>query len=157
MGTIRIGISGWRYEPWRGVFYPEALAQRRELEFASRAFNSIVLNGSFYSLQSPSSYATWYDESPKDFVFSIKGPRYITHIRRLKEIDGPLANFFASGIFNLREKIGPFLWQFPPFMRYDEERFEHFCSLSPSRYKTSARTGAAPRRPHARTFAARDR
>ena len=117
MGTIRIGISGWRYEPWRGVFYPEALAQRRELEFASRAFNSIELNGSFYSLQSPSSYATWYDESPKDFVFSIKGPRYITHIRRLKEIDGPLANFFASGIFNLREKIGPFLWQFPPFMR----------------------------------------
>ena len=131
MGTIRIGISGWRYEPWRGVFYPEELAQRRELEFASRAFNSIELNGSFYSLQTPESYANWYDDTPENFVFSIKGPRYITHIRRLKEIEGPLANFFASGIFNLREKLGPFLWQFPPFMRYDEERFEHFCSLLP--------------------------
>ncbi|HEX9450337.1 MAG TPA: DUF72 domain-containing protein [Burkholderiales bacterium] len=131
MGTIRIGISGWRYEPWRGIFYPKGLAQRRELEFASRAFNSIELNGSFYSLQTPQSYGTWYEESPKNFVFSIKGPRYITHIRRLKDIEGPLANFFASGIFNLREKIGPFLWQFPPFFRYDEERFEHFCSLLP--------------------------
>ena len=89
------------------------------------------MNGSFYSLQTPESYANWYDDTPENFVFSIKGPRYITHIRRLKEIEGPLANFFASGIFNLREKVGPFLWQFPPFMRYDEERFENFCSLLP--------------------------
>lgn len=89
------------------------------------------MNGSFYSLQTPESYANWYDDTPENFVFSIKGPRYITHIRRLKEIEGPLANFFASGIFNLREKVGPFLWQFPPFMRYDEERFEHFFSLLP--------------------------
>src|ERR1017187_8209819 len=131
MGTIRIGISGWRYEPWRGIFYPKGLAQRRELEFASRAFNSIELNGSFYALQTPRSYETWHDESPDGFVFSIKGPRYITHIRRLKDIEGPLANFFASGIFNLREKIGPFLWQFPPSLRYDEERFEKFCSMLP--------------------------
>ena len=131
MGTIRIGISGWRYEPWRGIFYPKGLAQRRELEFASRAFNSIELNGSFYSLQTPKSYATWYEESPDDFVFSIKGPRYITHIRRLNDVQGPLANFFASGILNLREKTGPFLWQFPPSFRYDEERFEQFFSLLP--------------------------
>ena len=106
---IRIGISGWRYEPWRGIFYPKDLAQKRELEFASSAFNSIELNGSFYSLQTPQSYARWYDETPDDFVFSVKGPRYITHVRRLKEIEAPLANFFASGIFNLREKLGPFL------------------------------------------------
>lgn len=89
---------------WHGIFYPKGLAQRRELEFASRAFNSIELNGSFYALQTPKSYATWYDESPEDFVFSIKGPRYITHIRRLNDVEGPLANFFASGILNLREK-----------------------------------------------------
>ncbi len=131
MGTIRIGISGWRYEPWRGIFYPRGLAQRRELEFASRAFNSIELNGSFYARQTPKSYATWYDESPEDFVFSIKGPRYITHIRRLNDVEGPLANFFASGILNLGEKTGPFLWQFPPSFRYDEERFEQFFSLLP--------------------------
>lgn len=130
-GCIRIGISGWRYEPWRGVFYPPKLVQRRELEFASRAFNSIELNGSFYSLQTPESYATWYDETPDGFVFSVKGPRYITHIRRLKEVEAPLANFLASGVFNLKEKLGPFLWQFPPFLRYDEARFEQFCSLLP--------------------------
>jgi len=158
MGTIRIGISGWRYEPWRGIFYPKELAQRRELEFASRAFNSIELNGSFYSLQTPHSYASWYDESPDDFVFSIKGPRYITHIRRLKDIEGPLANFFASGIFNLREKIGPFLWQFPPFFRYDEERFEQFCSLLP--HDTKAALALARHREarmHGRTRLAIDR
>jgi uncharacterized protein YecE (DUF72 family) len=138
MGTIRIGISGWRYEPWRGIFYPESLQQRRELEFASRAFNSIELNGSFYALQKPESYAKWHDDTPDGFVFSIKGPRYITHVRRLKEIDEPLANFFASGVFNLREKIGPFLWQFPPSLHYDEERFEHFCSLLPHDMEQSA-------------------
>jgi uncharacterized protein YecE (DUF72 family) len=131
MATIRIGISGWRYEPWRGVFYPKGLAQRRELEFASRAFGSIELNGSFYSLQTPRSYATWYQETPEDFVFSVKGPRYLTHIRKLNQIEVPLANFLASGIFNLREKLGPLLWQFPPMFRYDEERFERFFSLLP--------------------------
>ena len=131
MGTIRIGISGWRYEPWRGVFYPEDLAQHRELEFAARAFPSIEINGSFYSLQTPASYGAWYGATPQDFVFSVKGPRYITHILRLKNVLHPLANFFASGLFNLREKLGPILWQFPPFMRYDAARFESFLSLLP--------------------------
>jgi len=130
-GTIRVGISGWRYEPWRGVFYPTDLAQKRELEFASRAFASIELNGSFYSLQTPQSYANWHDETPDDFVFSVKGPRYITHLRRLKDVEAPLANFLASGVFNLRGKLGPILWQFPPFFRYDEERFDKFFSLLP--------------------------
>ena len=131
MGTIRIGISGWRYEPWRGVFYPKALAQRRELEFASRAFPTIEINGSFYSLQHPASYQTWYDETPPGFVFAIKGGRYITHMLRLKNCERAMANFFASGIFNLREKIGPFLWQFPPQFRYDPERFENFFRSLP--------------------------
>jgi uncharacterized protein YecE (DUF72 family) len=128
---IRIGVSGWRYEGWRGVFYPEELPHRRELEFASRAFPTIELNGSFYSLQTPESYAAWYEETPEDFVFGVKGGRYITHIRRLKDIERPLANFFASGLFNLREKLGPFLWQFPPFFKFDEERFDRFFSLLP--------------------------
>src|SRR5689334_15577725 len=135
--TIRIGISGWRYEPWRGVFYPKNLAQWRELEFASRAFPTIEINGSFYSLQHPASYQTWYEQTPADFVFAIKGGRYITHMLRLKNCERVMANFFASGIFNLREKIGPFLWQFPPQFRYDEERFENFFRMLPRDMKSA--------------------
>jgi uncharacterized protein YecE (DUF72 family) len=131
MGDIRIGISGWRYTPWRGDFYPEGLTQKNELKFASRAVNSIEINGSFYSLQSPDLYARWYDDTPKGFVFSVKGPRYITHVRRLKEIDEPVANFFASGVFQLKEKLGPILWQFAPNFKFDAERFEHFLKLLP--------------------------
>ena len=131
MGTVRIGISGWRYEPWRGIFYPGDLPQNRELEFAARAFPSIEINGSFYSLQTPQSYAAWYDATPPGFVFSVKGPRYLTHILRLKAPLRPLANFFASGVFNLREKFGPILWQFPPSLRYDAARFEEFFTLLP--------------------------
>jgi uncharacterized protein YecE (DUF72 family) len=131
MADIHIGISGWRYEPWRKIFYPADLPQHRELEFASRAFPSIEINGSFYSLQTPSSYAAWYDATPEDFLFSVKGPRYITHILRLTNPHKPLANFFASGIFNLREKMGPLLWQLPPSLRYDEDVLEDFLSLLP--------------------------
>ena len=129
--TIRIGVSGWRYPPWRGPFYPKGLPQRRELEFASRVFASIELNGSFYSLQRPENYATWYDETPPGFVFSVKAPRFITHIKRLRDIDAPLANFFASGIANLREKLGPILWQLPPTMRYDPPLLDRFLSSLP--------------------------
>lgn len=128
---IRIGISGWRYAGWRGVFYPKDLPQRRELEFASRALSSIEINGSFYSLQRPHSYAEWYAATPDDFVFSVKGGRYVTHVRRLREVEPALANFFASGIFNLKDKLGPVLWQFPPNFRYDAQRFEDFFALLP--------------------------
>lgn len=131
MGKIYIGISGWRYPPWRGVFYPKKLTQNRELEFASRALPTIEINGSFYSLQSPQSYADWYAATPANFVFSVKGNRYISHIRRLRDIEKPLANFLASGVFNLREKLGPFLWQFPPNFRFDAARVEYFFSLLP--------------------------
>lgn len=131
MGEVYIGISGWRYPPWRGVFYPAGLAQARELEYASRALPSIEINGSFYSLQRPESYAAWYDATPPEFVFSVKGNRYITHILRLKDIETPLANVFASGVFNLREKLGPFLWQFPPNFKFDPERVERFFKLLP--------------------------
>jgi uncharacterized protein YecE (DUF72 family) len=131
MGDIRIGISGWRYVPWRGVFYPKGLAQRLELDYASRMFSSIELNGSFYSLQRPSSYANWYAATPGGFTFSVKAPRYITHILRLREVEKPLANFLASGVLQLKEKLGPILWQFPPRMQFDTQRFENFLKALP--------------------------
>jgi uncharacterized protein YecE (DUF72 family) len=131
MAMTRIGISGWRYEPWRKVFYPPDLNQSRELAFASRAFSTIEINGSFYSLQTPKSYAAWHDATPDGFVFSVKGPRYITHLLRLKDVEKPLANFFASGVFELREKLGPLLWQFPPSLRLDENRFDSFFTMLP--------------------------
>jgi uncharacterized protein YecE (DUF72 family) len=130
-GRIRIGISGWRYEPWRGVFYPPKLPQRRELEYASRMFPTIEINGSFYSLQDPAYYAEWHDDTPDDFVFSVKGPKYITHLRRLKDIEAPLANFFANGLFELKDKLGPILWQFPPMMAFNAQRFESFFAQLP--------------------------
>ena len=132
MPTLRIGISGWRYEPWRGVFYPQDLPQHRELEYAARAFPSIEINGSFYSLQSPASWRAWHAATPADFVFAVKGPRYVTHILRLKDVRRPLANFFASGVLALREKLGPVLWQFPPSMRFDARRFADFFELLPT-------------------------
>lgn len=131
MSEIRIGISGWRYGPWRGDFYPKGLAQRRELEFASRQVNSIEINGSFYGLQTPQRYASWYADTPQDFVFSVKAPRYITHLRRLHEVEQPLANFFASGPLQLKEKLGPILWQFPPSFRFDEQLFADFLARLP--------------------------
>lgn len=131
IGKTRIGISGWRYPPWRGVFYPKGLPQREELHYASRQFNTIEINGSFYSLQNPANYLRWHQESPRGFVFAVKAPRYITHIRRLKQVDEPLANFFASGLLGLREKLGPLLWQLPPSLHYDEPTLEAFLSQLP--------------------------
>ncbi len=131
MSGLRIGISGWTYAPWRGVFFPKSWPQKRELEYASRCVNSIEINGSFYALQKPASYGAWHDATPADFIFSVKGSRFITHIRRLRDIEGPLANFFASGVLCLREKLGPFLWQFPPSFRFDPELLESFFELLP--------------------------
>lgn len=140
---LRIGISGWRYAPWRGVFYPKKMAQRLELHYASRALASIEINGSFYSLQRPESYQAWYADTPEGFVFSVKGNRYITHIRRLKDTRHLLANFFASGVLHLREKLGPFLWQLPPSLVYDGERLEAFFRLLPRTFVQAARLAAA--------------
>lgn len=129
--TIRIGISGWRYVPWRGVFYPDGLPQKQELRYAARQFPSIELNTTFYRLHRPETYARWRDETPDDFVFAVKGSRYITHLQRLKDVEIPLANFLASGILRLGPKLGPFLWQFPPNMKFDADRFDAFFSLLP--------------------------
>ena len=130
-GRIFIGVSGWRYTPWRGHFYPPKLAQARELQYAARVFPSLELNGSFYSLQRPSSYAMWARDTPPGFVFAVKGSRYITHMLKLRNIDAALANFFASGLFELGPKLGPMLWQFPPMMRYHPEVFEEFFARLP--------------------------
>jgi uncharacterized protein YecE (DUF72 family) len=130
-GDVRIGISGWRYKPWRGTFYPEGLRQADELSYASSILNSIEINGTFYSLQRPKSFTAWAAQAPADFVFSVKAPRYITHLRRLKEVEKPLANFLASGVLELKEKLGPVLWQFPPSFKFDASLLEAFFAMLP--------------------------
>jgi uncharacterized protein YecE (DUF72 family) len=139
---IRIGISGWRYEGWEGTFYPEGLSQKKELRFASERLNSIELNGSFYALQKPPSFKSWNDDTPDDFIFSIKAPRFITHIRRLKDCEGPMANFCAQGILRLGRKLGPILWQLPPSFKFEPELFESFFKLLPHTHKEAANVGA---------------
>jgi uncharacterized protein YecE (DUF72 family) len=130
-GKVFIGVSGWRYIPWRGSFYPDGLAQARELWHAARHFNSIELNGSFYSLQRPSSYALWAAQTPPGFVFAVKGGRFITHMRKLRNIEAAMGNFFASGLFALGDKLGPILWQFPPQMRLNLDLFDAFFASLP--------------------------
>ncbi|KAA0695956.1 DUF72 domain-containing protein [Halopseudomonas laoshanensis] len=142
MSDIHIGISGWRYAPWRGDFYPEGLKQRQELAYASRAVSSIEINGSFYALQTPERYAGWYADTPDNFVFSVKAPRYITHVKRLRDVEEPIANFYASGVLELGDKLGATLWQFPPSFKFDPERFGHFLSLLPATVSAARRCAA---------------
>lgn len=130
-GRVRVGISGWNYPPWRKVFYPVGLRQADELRFASRAFPSIEINGSFYSLIRPTSYQAWHEATPEDFIFSVKASRYITHMLRLRNAETALANFFASGLLCLGRKLGPILWQLPPRQRFDEASLRHFFELLP--------------------------
>jgi uncharacterized protein YecE (DUF72 family) len=131
MASIRAGIGGWVYAPWRGVFYPEGLTQSRELAHASRQVTSIEINGTFYGAQKPTSFRKWYAETPEDFVFSVKGPRYATHRRALGEAGSSVERFFGSGVLELREKLGPILWQFPPTTLFDEANFSAFLALLP--------------------------
>ena len=131
-GKVRIGISGWTYPPWRGKFYPAKLPQKKELHYAAEQFATIEINGTFYSLQRPSSYEKWRDETPEDFVFSVKGSRYITHLQRLREgTEQALANLYASGILKLGPKLGPMLWQFPPNFQFNPEPLEAFLRMLP--------------------------
>jgi len=139
MSIARIGISGWRYAPWRKVFYPADLPQARELEFAAQHFATVEINGSFYSLQRPEYYARWRAETPDGFVFSVKGGRFITHMKKLRNVDEALANFFASGVLALREKLGPILWQFPESMPDDHARFAAFFAALPKDTRAAAR------------------
>ena len=128
---IRVGISGWRYPPWRGVFYPPGLPQRQELTYAAQRLSSIEINGTFYSLQRPTSFRQWRTQTPDDFVFAVKGGRFITHMKKLAGVETALANFFASGLLVLGPKLGPLLWQLPPMLGYDAARLGAFFDLLP--------------------------
>ena len=130
-GRAYVGVSGWRYKSWRGDFYPRGLVQRRELEYVASQMTSAEVNGSFYSLLRPSTYAGFRTQTTDDFVLAVKGGRYITHIRRLAGAETALANFLASGVLGLGPKLGPLLWQLPPSLAYDEERLESFFALLP--------------------------
>lgn len=130
-GHIRIGISGWRYTPWRGNFYPKGLVQAQELAYAARQVPAIEINGSFYSLQRPDSWRRWAEATPSGFQFAVKGPRYITHTLRLRDARKALANFMASGLLALGDKLGPLLWQLPPSLPYDAELIEEFLVMLP--------------------------
>jgi len=131
MADVRIGISGWTYAPWRKTFYPEGLPHRRELAHAAGLLHTIEINGSFYALQKPSSYRRWFTDTPADFMFSVKAPRFITHMKKLKDVETPVANFFASGVLALEQKLGPVLWQLPPSLGFNQERLRTFFDLLP--------------------------
>ncbi|MDB4885724.1 MAG: hypothetical protein JWN79_1162 [Gemmatimonadetes bacterium] len=135
-----IGISGYDYKPWRGRFYPDDVPAKRWLEYASRQFNSIELNGTFYSLKNPAVFQRWVSEvPPRDFLFAVKGGRFITHNLKLRNVDTALGNFFASGVLALGRATGPFLWQLPATYRFDAERMDGFMAKLPR----TARQGEA--------------
>jgi uncharacterized protein YecE (DUF72 family) len=154
---IRVGIGGWVYPPWRGVFYPPGLLQARELAYASRQLTTIEINGTFYGPQKPASYRRWYDETPEDFVFSLKGPRFVTHRPDLDGAGPTIDRFFSSGVLELRDKLGPILWQFPPNAPADERAFDAFIELLPDRIDGRAlRHAVELRRPKISTDRAAD-
>ncbi len=139
MANIRIGVSGWSYEDWHGKFYPEDVPKSGALAFASRVFNSVEVNGSFYSLLKPQTYRDWYRETPGSFVFALKGSRFITHNKKLKDVEIPLANFLASGPLALNQKLGPIVWQLSENLRFDPDRLDAFLALLPHDTETAAR------------------
>ena len=142
-GEIRIGVSGWRYAPWRGVFYPPKLGQKRELAYVASQLSSLEVNGSFYSLLRPETYQRWSDETLDSFVFALKGSRYITHMLRLANARPALANFFASGVLALGAKLGPVLWQLPERFVFDRDRIERFFEMLPRTHAEAARLSRA--------------
>ena len=131
-GSIRVGIGGWTFEPWRGTFYPKGLAQKRELEYAGQHLTSIEINGTYYGSQKPESFARWREETPDGFVFSVKGTRFSTNRRILAESGQSIERFVNSGILELKEKLGPINWQFLPTKQFDPKDFEAFLKLLPA-------------------------
>ncbi|VVE37595.1 hypothetical protein PCA20602_03994 [Pandoraea capi] len=129
---IRIGVGGWNFAPWQGTFYPEKWPRRRELEYASRHLTSIEINSTFYGSQKPATFRNWFEETPDDFVFSVKASRYATHRRVLAEAGDSVARFFDSGVLELGRKLGPVNWQFAPTKTFDAQDFEHFLNLLPT-------------------------
>jgi uncharacterized protein YecE (DUF72 family) len=141
MAEVRVGISGWRYAGWRGDFYPRGLPQRRELEYVASRMTSVEMNGSFYSLQRPSTYQRMADDTPPGFVIAVKGGRYITHFKRLRDAETALANFLASGVLALGDRLGPMLWQLPADFPFDEERLGRFLHGLPRSTAAAAELG----------------
>jgi uncharacterized protein YecE (DUF72 family) len=139
MGKIRIGVSGWSYKSWERSFYPADLPKRRQLEYLTRRFNSAEINASFYQLKKPDTYEAWRAASPRDFVYAVKGSRFISHNKKLRDAARPLANFLASGVLALGAKLGPILWQLPASLGYDEERIAGFLELLPRTTAEAAR------------------
>jgi uncharacterized protein YecE (DUF72 family) len=138
-GAVRIGTSGWLYPVWRCAFYPKGLPHRQELAYLSRRMATVEINGSFYALLRPERYLAWYEQTPTDFVFAVKGSRFITHMKRLRDVEVPLANFFASGVLALGRKLGPFLWQLPPTLAFDPARLHSFFDMLPTSTVEAAR------------------
>ena len=133
-GQIRIGIGGWTFEPWRGVFYPKGLPHAKELAYASERLTSIEVNGTFYRTQTPATFRKWASEVPKGFVFSIKGSRFVTNRRVLAEAGDSIKRFLDSGVTELGEHLGPLLWQFAPFKKFEEADFGGFLELLPDKF-----------------------
>ncbi len=138
LSSIRVGIGGWTFEPWRGTFYPPSLPQKRELEYASRRLTSIEINGTYYGTQKRDSFIRWRDETPEDFVFSLKGPRFTTNRRVLAEAGSSIERFLTSGVLELGEKLGPINWQMQPTKQFDPEDFEAFLKLLPAQMEGRA-------------------
>jgi uncharacterized protein YecE (DUF72 family) len=138
MGQIRVGVGGWTYAPWRGVFYPPDLVHRRELEFASARLSSIEINGTFYAAQKPEVFTRWREETPADFIFSLKAPRYATHRRTLASAAATVERFLGGGVLQLQDKLGPINWQLPPETSFDPSDFEAFLKLLPQRLESRA-------------------
>ncbi len=134
LGKINAGVGGWTYEPWRGVFYPKGLPHARELSYAAQHLTSIEVNGTFYSTQSPKTFRRWASEVPEDFVFALKGPRYAVNRRVLAEAGDSIKRFVDSGITELGGKLGPLLWQFAPYKKFDEADFGAFLELLPKMF-----------------------
>jgi len=139
MAEVRIGTSGWLYKGWNDRFYPDTLPRKRVLAYSAERFNSVEVNGSFYSLQRPQTYRSWYEQTPARFLFALKGSRFITHNKKLHDVEGPLANFFASGILLLADKLGPIVWQLPASARFDPERLAAFFAVLPRDTRAAAR------------------
>ena len=131
MGTVHIGVSGWSYKSWEASFYPSDLPKKRQLEYLTRRFNTVEVNGSFYRLQRPTTFAAWRETAPRGFVFAVKGGRFITHNKKLNNAETPVANFFASGLLALGDRLGPVLWQLPASLRFDAERLTSFLGMLP--------------------------
>ena len=131
MGRVRVGLSGWNYDDWRGDFYPRDLPKRRWLEHAIREVDTLEVNGTFYGLVSPDTVRSWRAAAPRGFTFAVKGSRYVTHQKKLRDADRTVANFFAQGVLELDDALGPVLWQLPANLHFDEDRVEQFLSVLP--------------------------